>query len=56
MMSCGAMKKGDVYVCQDCGFAIEVVNECNCDHDEPCQPEQDACCDFECCGKPLVKK
>lgn len=56
MMSCGTMKKGEVYKCQDCGFAIEVVNECDCDHEEPCQPNQEACCDFQCCGKPMVRK
>ncbi|MDO5713882.1 MAG: hypothetical protein Q4Q07_05560 [Tissierellia bacterium] len=54
--SCGSMKKGEVYTCKDCGFEIEVLKECNCDVDEACQPDQDHCCDFECCGQPMVRK
>lgn len=56
MHSCGNMKKGEVYECQDCGFAFEVIKECNCDESEPCQPNQEACCDFMCCGQPMVRK
>ncbi|EGS31699.1 hypothetical protein [Urinicoccus massiliensis] len=55
-VSCGEMKKGDVYKCQDCGFEIEVINECDCDKDEACQPGQDHCCEFTCCGKEMVRK
>lgn len=50
------MKKGDVYVCKDCGFEIQVLKECDCDADEPCQEGQDQCCDIVCCGQPMVKK
>ncbi len=55
-VSCGEMKKGDVYKCQDCGFEIEVIAECDCDKDEACQPGQDHCCEFTCCGKEMVRK
>ena len=56
MLSCGSMKKGEIYKCQDCSFEIKVINECDCDHDEPCQDNQASCCDFTCCGKPMVRK
>jgi len=48
MASCENMKKGEVYKCQccDCG-----TND-NCEtHDASHE-----CCEFTCCGKPLVKK
>ncbi|MBS4872068.1 MAG: hypothetical protein KHZ78_04445 [Peptoniphilus sp. oral taxon 375] len=56
MLSCGSMKKGEIYKCQDCSFEIQVISECDCDHDEPCQDNQEQCCDFTCCGKPMVRK
>lgn len=56
MASCGEMKKGQVYACADCGFEVEVVKECKCDHEAACQPEHDHCCDFQCCGKPMTLK
>lgn len=34
MASCETMKKGQVYVCEDCGFEVEVIKECNC-HEAP---------------------
>ena len=27
MASCETMKKGQVYVCEDCGFEVEVIKE-----------------------------
>jgi predicted nucleic acid-binding Zn ribbon protein len=47
------MKKGEIYVCEDCGIELQVVKTCaddgSCtDHDEECG--------FTCCGKPLTKK
>ncbi len=56
MASCGEMKKGQVYVCADCGFEVEVVKECKCDHDSACQPDKEHCCGLECCGKPMTLK
>lgn len=57
MASCGDMKVGEVYVCSDCGFEVEVKKSCNCKPEEPCHPAQkDDCCDFQCCGKPMELK
>ena len=52
------MKKGEVYKCQCCDFEIEVKNQCNCADDENCETHKHAheCCEFSCCGKPLVRK
>jgi len=50
MVSCENMKKGEVYKCQCCDFEIEVKNACET-HDASHE-----CCEFTCCGKPLVKK
>jgi len=59
MLSCHNMKKGEIYVCEDCGLELQVVKECK-DVDTPaeecsCHPKADACT-FSCCGKDLVKK
>lgn len=53
------MRKGDIYVCEDCGLELQVVNECK-DAGTPaeecgCHPKADPCT-FSCCGKDLVKK
>ena len=57
MVSCGDMKKGEVYACDVCGLELEVKNECNCPDIDDCHPQHgDACCEFECCGKPMHKK
>jgi hypothetical protein len=53
------MKKGDIYVCEDCGIELKVVKDCkeagipveSCS----CQTSDEACT-FSCCGKELVKK
>jgi len=53
MVSCSDMKKGDIYVCPDCGLELQVVNECaeKCGCHTTTEP-----CGFSCCGKELVKK
>jgi len=54
MLSCSSMKKGDVYVCKECGLEIEVKKECK---DDKCS--EGSCgsdCTFTCCGKELKKK
>ncbi|AYZ74567.1 hypothetical protein EGX98_11335 [Fusobacterium necrophorum] len=57
MASCETMKKGQVYVCEDCGFEVEVIKECNCHEDPNCPHDvHEDCCDFQCCGKPLALK
>lgn len=54
------MKKGEIYVCADCGLELEVIAEC---HDA--EPDSSCCCteqeggddcNISCCGKPLAKK
>jgi hypothetical protein len=60
MPGCHDMKKGDIYVCGECGLELKVTRQCKdatkgadaCG----CGCEDDICCDLECCGKPLVKK
>lgn len=51
-MICSDMKKGDLYYCEDCGFEIEVINECNCDHES----EENTCTVVSCCGQEMNKK
>lgn len=52
------MKVGEVYVCKDCGLELEVKKSCGCPDDAACETGHDkgVCCDFECCGKPMVRK
>ena len=57
MVSCGDMKKGEVYTCDVCGLELEVKKECNCPDVDDCHSHHgDTCCEFECCGKPMHKK
>jgi len=56
MSKCDEMKKGQVFVCEDCGLELEVIKEC-----EECGPDSDkACgyeeCEFKCHGKALRLK
>jgi hypothetical protein len=56
MPSCHEMKKGEIYVCEDCGLEIQVVKEC-----KDCGQEEAACgcdedCNFACCGEEMKKK
>lgn len=55
MTNCHEMELGQVYVCEDCGLALEVVSEC-----EECGTDPDECecppCQFVCCGEPLTLK
>ena len=56
MISCHDMKKGDVFMCEECGLELQVLSECR-DAESP--PDSCGCatdCSFECCGKPLTKK
>jgi len=57
MAACNDMKKGEVYVCETCGLELEVLEECNCP-DDHCDPKtsEGQCCEFDCCGKPMVRK
>ena len=51
-------EKGEVYKCQCCDFEIEVKNACDCGTNDNCETHDASheCCEFTCCGKPLVKK
>lgn len=59
MPNCHEMKRGEIYVCEDCGLGLQVVKECKhawvpaekCG----CHPTAGPCT-FNCCGKDLVKK
>jgi hypothetical protein len=51
-MSCNDLKKGDVLVCEECGFEMKVSKACHCGD------EEGACADqgFTCCGTPMKVK
>ncbi|WP_255336326.1 hypothetical protein [Methanosarcina sp. KYL-1] len=51
-MRCGELKKGQILVCGECGFELQVVKECG----EICTTG--ACCtgDVMCCGEPMNLK
>jgi hypothetical protein len=55
MTNCHEMEMGQVYVCEDCGLELKVVNEC-----EECGTDPESCdcppCQFICCGEPLELK
>jgi hypothetical protein len=58
MSGCTDMKKGDIYVCDECGIELQVIKEC----EHSGSGEGAAChddgsdCGFMCCDKPLRKK
>jgi len=59
MANCHEMKKGDVYVCEECGLQLQVIKECHevgtAVEDCGCH-EDDSPCEFRCCGKELTRK
>jgi len=59
MASCHEMKKGEVYVCEECGMELQVMVEC--EHAGTAAAEcichvNSGECAIVCCGKPLMKK
>ncbi|HHS13353.1 MAG TPA: hypothetical protein ENN03_06240 [bacterium] len=59
MTNCHSMKKGEVYICEECGLELEVVKECR-DSGKPaescgCHDHGDPC-SLSCCGCELRKK
>ena len=51
MTSCSEMKKGQIYVCPDCGVELQVIKECSdTDH---CGPAQ---CKLVCCDEEMQLK
>ncbi|MFO7652584.1 MAG: hypothetical protein R6X25_02065 [Candidatus Krumholzibacteriia bacterium] len=56
MACCHDMRKGEIYVCTDCGMELEVVRECH-DTVEDCGcKNQEGRCALVCCGHELSKK
>ena len=59
MSGCHDMRKGEIFVCEDCGMELKVIKECKdagVDATEcSCHTEENPC-SLECCGKPLIKK
>ena len=59
MPNCHEMKKGEIYVCKDCGLELQVIKECK-DVGKPA--EECGChttagpCTFSCCGQDMVKR
>lgn len=55
MPDCHEMKKGQIYMCKDCGLELQVVAEC-----KDCGTPAEACgcgpCTFVCCDEPLELK
>ena len=59
MPSCHEMKKGEVYVCKDCGLELQVIKECKDAGTSAkgcCSHSKGDSCNLSCCGKDLVKK
>jgi hypothetical protein len=55
MASCHEMKKGEVYVCEDCGIELQVIKDCKDSGKDACGIGSEPC-GFSCCGKELVRK
>ena len=53
--NCHDMRKGDVYVCKDCGLELEVRAECK-DCGKPASACECGPCTFVCCDQELQKK
>jgi hypothetical protein len=53
MHMCCNLKKGQSIICEQCGFELEVINECSqdCDGQNCCNAS-----DLVCCGKPMKFK
>ena len=56
MADCSTMKKGEIYVCLNCGIELQVVRECDADRCPSHQGTQSGGCTCSCCGEELVKK
>jgi hypothetical protein len=55
MADCHEMRKGQVYMCEECGLELQVVAECK-DAGTPSEKCQHNSCDFACCDQPLKLK
>jgi hypothetical protein len=50
------MRKGDVYMCRECGIQIKVLEECDKSKISSYECSSSGGCSFTCCGEDLVKK
>jgi hypothetical protein len=59
MANCHEMRKGEVYVCEQCGVELQVVAECRSAgapaEECKCHPQHEPCT-FSCCGQDLKLK
>ncbi|TXT66438.1 MAG: hypothetical protein BAJALOKI3v1_30097 [Promethearchaeota archaeon] len=51
MVKCEELKKGDVFVCPDCGLELTVSEACDCAEEGACSEQG-----FVCCGTAMKKK
>jgi hypothetical protein len=56
MVTCNLMKKGDIYMCKECGIQIQVLEECDKAKISSYECSSGSGCSFTCCGEDLVKK
>jgi hypothetical protein len=56
MVTCNLMKKGDIYMCRECGIQIEVLEECDKAKISSYECSSGSGCSFTCCGEDLVRK
>ncbi len=58
MATCKDLKKGDVFVCEECGVELQVIKECqnNDKSSDILWLSFTDCCAFCCGGKSFVKK
>ncbi len=52
MANCEEMKKGDVFVCKNCGLELQVVKKCTCGSGST----QSCTVPLQCCGEDMKKK
>ncbi|TXT56223.1 MAG: Desulforedoxin (modular protein) [Promethearchaeota archaeon] len=51
LVSCGELKKGDTFVCEECGLELKVSKACDCGEEGACTEQG-----FVCCGDSMKKK
>jgi hypothetical protein len=56
MVTCNQMKKGEIYMCEECGLQIQVIEECDTSRISSYECASGTGCSFTCCGEGLVKK
>lgn len=51
LVSCGELKEGEIFVCDDCGLELKVTKPCDCAEEGACTEQG-----FVCCGESMKKK